>query len=657
LIEQNTEGVLFSQSLKMIKMPIDKPVADIVGTLKSRLFPAITLWNRLDGRPYTNNFDRALKAEVRDPLWMLCRQWQMGEFKGDDAASPVFAKVHIAKTELNKYQPDSHPVQVFERDVPLETKVEHRPIPFKRGGQVISLDIRLLMGRQWLKQLDKGGLGTHTDDFKKAFPIKVPIVDEKNDPEIRGHIEVWQQFSAVADRKMDGYALLEYLTLSATPQYNDLPNGVILSGLDPILITNINIQAEKFKKWYKKLFYQPEKEDENAWVSNALEYRFACSAPVGSTDEKVIEADEYYHGHLDWYNFDKSDKKTKLDIPLGRASTVDQKPITKSFIPAPLEFNGMPNTRWWAFEDKRTNFGDIKPDTTDIAKLLLIEFGLVYANDWFLIPVTIPMGSIAEVSGLTITNNFGERLWIDAASRDMGEGRQKNWNMFGVNVNNSKTDKNQKIDKSILMLPTVPKIQESKPIEEVMLIRDEMANMVWGIETIVPLAHGKGKSGSETATQTQQFYNKFIKPKTNPLIENDAKIRYEVMNSVPLNWIPFIPVHIKDDDRKRETQLQRASMPRIIEGEKIEDIKKVKPLTALLREGLEATLIQAYFIHEQEVPRAGIVVSQSFQRTRWVDGRVFTWLGVSKQTGRGEGESNLRFDSLVPIKPKETVNP
>ena len=35
---------------------------------------------------------------------------------------------------------------------------------------------------------------------------------------------------------------------------------------------------------------------------------------------------------------------------------------------------------------RRTNFGDVKPDTTDLAKLLLIEFGLVYANDWFLDP-------------------------------------------------------------------------------------------------------------------------------------------------------------------------------------------------------------------------------------------------------------------------------
>jgi hypothetical protein len=40
----------------------------------ARLNPATTRWNRLEGRPRTHSFDRALKAEVRDALWMLTRQ-------------------------------------------------------------------------------------------------------------------------------------------------------------------------------------------------------------------------------------------------------------------------------------------------------------------------------------------------------------------------------------------------------------------------------------------------------------------------------------------------------------------------------------------------------------------------------------------------------
>ena len=72
-------------------MPSALPVADIKGALLQRTIPTITTWNRLEGRPRSQSFECALQAEVRDALWMLTKQWQMGEFRGDDAGSPVFA--------------------------------------------------------------------------------------------------------------------------------------------------------------------------------------------------------------------------------------------------------------------------------------------------------------------------------------------------------------------------------------------------------------------------------------------------------------------------------------------------------------------------------------------------------------------------------------
>jgi len=43
----------------------------------------------------------------------------------------------------------------------------------------------------------------------------------------------------------------------------------------------------------------------------------------------------------------------------------------------------------------------------------------------------------------------------------------------------------------------------------------------------------------------------------------------------------------------------------------------VRPRTVLLREGRDKLNPKAYYIHEEEVPRAGVQISQSFQRTRW----------------------------------------
>jgi hypothetical protein len=58
---------------------------------------------------------------------------------------------------------------------------------------------------------------------------------------------------------------------------------------------------------------------------------------------------------------------------------------------------------------------------------------------------------------------------------------------------------------------------------------------------------------------------------------------------------------------------------------------------------------EAYFLHEEEVPRAGVIVTCTFQRARWFDGKVYTWIGRRKETGRGEGASGLVFDQVVPV--------
>ena len=95
----------------------------------------------------------------------------------------------------------------------------------------------------------------------------------------------------------------------------------------------------------------------------------------------------------------------------------------------------MPNTRWWEFEERQTNFGRVTPDTTDLGKLLLLEFGLVYANDWFVFPYTLPVGSIASVKGIALTNVFGERTWIEPVT-DAGAGAAwDRWSMFQLTGN------------------------------------------------------------------------------------------------------------------------------------------------------------------------------------------------------------------------------
>lgn len=602
------------------------------------LLPTVVMWNRLEGRPRTRNFTRALRAEIRDPLWMLCKQWQTGEFKGDDAGSPIFAKAHMATTELTQYQPGDAAVTEFDKSAPLEAIVEQRPLPFSGQQHILSLDIRLLMGRQWLKYLQSAGLDALKPQYLQhaRYRIAEPDPDNRSDALITAHPMVWQSFSAMASRAMDGANL--YFYLKADSQNHAYDGIALADDGDKAILDGL---AGKFMQWYEQLFYQPSQGENDAWQPRQLEYQFAVSAPQNDA-EKVMVAEEYYQGRLDWYNLDVDQDRQSLGSDNG--STVEGK-TTLSFFPTAIQFEGMPHTRWWTFEEGKTNFGDIKPDTTDINKLLLMEFGLIYANDWFLVPFQLPVGAIANVEGLAVTNVFGERIWVTAS----GSGNDENWQRWAMYNLSIKGSENVRADTSLVLLPTVPKIQEGRPVDELWLVRDEVANMVWGIERSIPLATGRSKPGNEAGRELFSRLERILDNEiegglvTPEIPESSAAIRYQLMQGVPENWIPMIPVHL--DNNNREIQLQRASMPRIILGDP-NPPEKIKPRTVLLRQGLNDQPPQPYYLHEEEVPRAGVQITQAYQRTRWHNGQVFCWLGVKKQTGRGEGQSGLAFDRV-----------
>ena len=604
-------------------MPFPLITDNIAEAILERQVPTVTRWNRLEGRPRTDAFERALGAEVRDALWLLTRQWQMGEFHGDNAASPILAKVHLATSQLARYRAGAHEPEPFDPGIPLETRVEARAI------ESFPLDLRLLMGRQWLKLMRD--VGDFSGEFLAAYPIEA--VDPA-DAAVCAHPEAWSAHAAVAQRRVDGARLYAHLGTGGHAW-----DGI--AALDPHRAA-VDERATRFRAWFARLIHQPGAGD--AWVPDRLEYQFACSAPEAER-ERVLLAEEYYHGHLDWYAVDVGADASSLGGP---PQTAEPATDTQVLLPAPVAFDGMPNTRWWAFEDGRTNFGEVRPDTTDLAKLLLMEFALVYANDWMLIPYTLTAGSVASIRGIAVTDVFGERTWIEAA----GSGDDADWQRWAMFLNSVEGEAHRPADTTLHGLPVAVGGLEGPAQEEVLLIRDEVANMVWGVERTISLATGEPKPGAEAARETRAFFERALERRLGhapepPAMADGAHIRYRAMTDVPEHWVPFIPVHVAGQNR--EIQLQRARILRTLEGD-TEDPLPVEPRTSLLRVGLPGG---SYVLHEEEVPRAGVRITQGYQRTRWRDGRAWVWLGVRKRAGRGEGSSGLAFDYLQVVPPQD----
>src|SRR6266545_4987546 len=64
--------------------------------------PSITFWTRLEPFSRREDIDLGLQARTHDPLWLLARQWQTAEFQGEDAGTPVQARLLVEREPVQR---------------------------------------------------------------------------------------------------------------------------------------------------------------------------------------------------------------------------------------------------------------------------------------------------------------------------------------------------------------------------------------------------------------------------------------------------------------------------------------------------------------------------------------------------------------------------
>lgn len=562
--------------------------------------PSITAYNRLEATPRSINFDRSLKAEVRDPMWMLTRQWQFGEFEGEDAASAVTAQMVGEHTVMDRLRLANHPPGKFDGSLPLETHAEREAL----GS---SLFMSVQMSRYFVKLMRANSLEPALGKFITKYKLLHTIG--------RNDVEGELLMRASVGRLFDGFGLYRDIT-TASSGGTVFEDWLVSEGLS---VASFQPLADDFVRWHARNYSQPASPADTCWLPSQLEYQFSVASPaVFDRPQKILVADQYSEGHLDWYSFDL-DQREKADLDPDPAPVAVNEQYS-SFIPSPIKFKGMPLPRFWMMEDSQTDFGKIDTSVTGLLHLLLAEFGLIYSNDWFMLPYPMSINTVCEIKNMVITDVFGQHILV----RPAGRGSETQWHRWAMFHHTDRADATR--DTNIFYLaPSITKGLEGDPLEEIVMLRDEMANMVWGVETVVPSQAGRGVSGMEMARP------EVVPPPFVP-VGDTAEVRYVLGTTVPGNWIPFIPVHLPTSIS--EIRLQRARLP----GAK-------PPKGVLLNEAQPV-----YFINEEEVPRSGICVQRSYQRTRWLNGKTYLWVGRRKETGKGEGWSNLKFDQIDDIR-------
>lgn len=580
--------------------------------------PSITSWMRLEPRSRDREMNASLQARIYDPLWMLARQWQLGEFQGEDNGSPVMARWQAEAARLSR----CHVGAIAAKDqieaprydgnrMPLETLVEREIIrsPMSQAGKPERLRLAVEAGQQFLRVLEQEALSR---DYRSAFIRQYPfLLTSEQRAALDGDSQIF--CNMMMSRVPDGRKLYAAFRSSNGSRMAFEPALQIAPGD----VAEIQKAAQRWVQWFDSLFSEPQ-DDGQSWLADRMEYGVSVAARLGDR-EHILTAQEYFEGHLDWYAFDEN-----AEVSLGASQDSPPAEILRTAIPAPISFRGMPARRFWEFEDAQVNFGSVDAGPTDLVRMLLVEFTMAYGNDWFVIPVELEVGSLYRARSLVVTDTFGVQTLVKPASA-LGAPHAE-WRMF-QHAHTRRSGINTPESNLLFVAPSLMKSLESSPVEEVLFLRDEMANLAWGVERLVENAAERPLSRLETYLDKKRKRDADVPSVPSPDRET---LQYRLTTEVPDYWFPLMPVRMEQGLRLRRGAVLQTDGSR----------------TFLSAQGriLESNADLSLF--EEEVPREGIRVTRSYQFTRWIDGSSHLWIGRRKRVGRGEGSSGLQFDSV-----------
>jgi hypothetical protein len=577
---------------------------------------SITSWLRLEPRCRDETMAEGLRARMHDPMWMLARQWQVGEFRAEDVGSPVLATWRAESAPLTRLYagaiaPNTN--QLASRyDVaalPLEAVVERQRVrPANPLDATGSLRLAVESGLQLLRLVDAQPT---SKPYRAAFTKRFALAPPSDADRAACDAETLAWWSLAAGRSPDGRVMAAALR-NADGSRAPLPPALKVAARD---VAEVNAAVDRWFAEQDALYSEPSPAAPDAWVSERMEYAFTVAGAHGAEGETALTATQYCDGRLDWASVD-----VDPEVNLWSAADAASKPVVQTCVPAPVSFRGMPAPRFWEFEDARVDYGLIGAGPGDLPHLLLADFATNFGNDWYVIPAQVDVGTLTRTRSLVITDTFGVRTLLRPQG-DEALAPAPGFAMYRLGVvQRALAPPFTPVPNLFFLAPTVARTLEGRPIEEVLLLRDEIANLAWGVERAIP-----GRLEQRLDLDAQ------VAPGAAETPPPDGTLRYRLATDVPANWIPLLP---QRDAATNSLRLVRAAM---LAPDGTNQLRRARgPLLNVPGPGL--------VLFDEEVPREGARITRSAQHARWLGGSAVLWMGLRNGVGKGEGESGLRFD-------------
>ena len=585
-------------------------VTSTTSLIKTRILPRTKSDPRKFDEERSADYDNALSLQTFDPLWMLTRQWQYGRFQGNDCGTPVKATVKTTRRSIEGN------VSVTPLEYEVE-KVNYEMTPYVRAESAMFLK----------KMLINKKIGNIANELQNKFPLSKFLDEQKN--------------AAYADSKSKALEKLKNQNNKALKKFSDFYGKRSFDGYEvylKICSKNLGISLptdiqNNYVKWFEKKFL-PNKSGKCAWNSQKLAYE--ASMKQGNTE---YTTDQYASGTLSWYSFDARKQ--------GSSSGANSKKQILTYVPTPAKFACAPAQRLWEFENQKVLMGNENLAPEHIATGLVMQYISTYNNDWMITPLETETGTVLDVEEITVIDSFNKTRTIKKSAEEFdGNGPKVSpidrWSLFGSSRPDAYEDDDYSCCKGLLFPPTVIRCEEGAAVEEVQFLRDEMANMLWGVETKINDGCGGSMDGKTLSDAVFRDVDKQRKENKNAK-EVDVKYSLLIQNRVPLNWIPFIPEQLRNE---RDIVFRRGMMPIYYkdkdEPESVNGYKTVRSSTKLLDKN-----IKPFYVNEEEIGGYGIKVTKKPQRTRWFMGESYNWLGNRKIVSEYQANSGLMFDELL----------
>ncbi len=505
-------------------------------------------------------------------------------------------------TRFTQWWPEGGESQPFALDAPLEALAERED---QSPNWLLAVELGQMLERMLAEQ---GAAPSTLDSFRSAYPVP-KIADLSVDQ--RRDIALVRFLRICGGRGIDGIKAIHSAkrSIPALPPELGISAGAEQTAAVEALKSLISLADETHGPIGQS--------DAPAWRPKQLDYGIKVRAVTPQGSVAILRAEAGGHGDFEWHAFDELETQN----PGGAASET----TGFSLLPTNVNFSGMPNSRWWQFEDARFNWANVDVDRREIGKTMLLDFMLVQGNDWFLVPFGQPVGSLIKVDQLLVRDVFGDHSLVQRADSET-VGAAGRWTMFSTLA---ESEPGRPFADYFILPPSALRTTlDGADLEEVRFLRDEQSNLVWGVEARTENGIGGPWSGHERSLGYSD---------ETPATTSAAPLRYRLQTPVPVHWIPFPPVQI--DSTHRAVALERSAMERFVDGEIVAVHARGRVLDPSNLDGGER-----YRINEEEVSRSGTRILRAAHRTRWIDGTTHVWISRRRRAGMGEAASDLRYD-------------